>query len=93
MRVVLVDNAEGRLVIDYGKQVYLHASFKKWSVGRVKKYRDILDATLAGLARAGIKAVYATPWEWDTKAQKMIKMFGFTERNRALGLVVMERRI
>jgi hypothetical protein len=37
--------------------------------------------------------VYATPFENDVKAQKLIAMFGFKELSRKHGLVVMKRGV
>lgn len=93
VRLVLVDNADGRLVADFSKtRVYLHVTFYKWSHGRVKRYREVLESVLRGLHRAGIDTVYATPFQYDTRAQRLVKYFGFTEVKRSHELVVMERR-
>lgn len=88
-----MDNDDGRLVADFAPtRVYLHLTIRRWGAQKLKRYREILEGTLAGLARAGVGVVYATPSQSDTRAQKLIRLFGFRERGRANGLVVMERR-
>lgn len=37
--------------------------------------------------------VYATPFENDVKAQKLIAMFGFKEFDRRQGFVLMKREV
>ncbi len=37
--------------------------------------------------------VYATPFENDVKAQKLIAMFGFKEFGRKQGFVLMKREV
>jgi hypothetical protein len=46
-----------------------------------------------GLKAVGYNEVYATPFEGDTKAKKLIKMFGLYQYGLNKGLVLMKREI
>ena len=65
-----------------------------WSVGKLKEYRSIFDnKILPELKAQGYNEVYATPFENDLKAQKLIRMFGLQQYGCNMGLVLMKREI
>jgi hypothetical protein len=99
MREVLYQDDGVRCSCDFlfgGEKVALHLAIDPgaWSVGKLKEYRSIFaNKVLPGLTARGYHEVYATPYESDTKAQKLIKMFGLQEYGRSQGLVLMKREI
>ena len=74
--------------------LHLHFNPGAWTPSKFKRYKNILAKQILPFLRdKGYKEVYATPFENDVKAQKLIAMFGFKEFNRKLGLVVMKRGV
>lgn len=94
MRVVILDTEAGRLSVDYyGGLVMFHLVIRKWSAQRFKAYRKFFDAFLNTIKEEGYEAVYATPYEDDARAKKLISMFGFRSLGARRGLLVMQRRL
>lgn len=94
MRVILIDDADGRLSADFiGGRVLLHVKLWRWGPQKLREYRAIFAGVLEGLRRLGYSAVYATPYEADKRAQKLISMFGFSFMHTRNGLVCMRREI
>lgn len=99
VREKIYEDADGQVLCDYlldKTAVSLHLNFNPgaWSPAKFKRYKDIFATRILPFLRdKSYKEVYATPFETDVKAQKLIAMFGFKERNRKLGLVVMKRGV
>jgi hypothetical protein len=74
--------------------LHLNLNAGAWTPSKFKRYKSIFaEQILPFLRDKSYKEVYATPFETDVKAQKLIAMFGFKEFNRKLGLVVMKRGV
>jgi hypothetical protein len=74
--------------------LHLHFNPGAWTPSKFKRYKSILaEQILPFLRDKSYKEVYATPFENDVKAQKLIAMFGFKELSRKQGLVVMKRGV
>lgn len=94
MRVVILDTEAGKLSADVlGGFVMFHLTVRKWSAQRFKAYRQFFDAFLTTIKEQGYDAVYATPYENDTRAQKLIAMFGFNRLGNRRGLAIMQRKL
>ena len=99
MREVLYRDCSGYVSCDFlfnrtKVALHLYLNPDQWSVEKFKKYRSIFDNTiLPELKARGYNEVYATPFENDLKAQKLIKMFGLRQYNCNMGLVLMKREI
>lgn len=99
VREKLYEDADICVLCDYllnKTAVSLHLSFNPgaWSPAKFKRYKGIFAKQILPFLRdKSYKEVYATPFENDVKAQKLIAMFGFKELNRKLGLVVMKRGV
>ena len=99
MRETLYKDDEVVFLCDYlfhRTKVALHLNIAPgaWSPSKFKRFHSIFINTVApGLREEGFKEVYATPFENDIKAQKLIKMFGLWEYGRNMGLVLMKREI
>lgn len=74
--------------------LHLNITPGAWSPSKFKKYRSIFVNLIApGLKAEGYDEVYATPFENDIKAQKLIAMFGLHAYGRNMGLVLMKKEI
>ena len=99
MRETLYKDSEVCFLCDYlfGRtKVALHLNIAEgaWSPSKFKRYYSIFINTIApGLKEEGFNEVYATPFENDVKARKLIKMFGLHEYGQNHGLVLMKREI
>ena len=101
MRETLYKDEEVVFLCDYlfhRTKVALHLNIAEgaWSPSKFKRYRSIFTNIVApGLKTEGYNEVYATPFENDIKARKLIKMFGLYEygRSKTHGLVLMKREI
>jgi len=90
-----VENHSFRISADFeGPLVFLHLVVKQFSkdIYKIGK-RGFWPYVLRQLAKRGYTEVYATPYENDLRAQKLIRSFGFHERGVSNGLMVMNRRI
>ena len=99
VREKLYEDADICVGCDYllnGTKAALHLNFNKgaWTPSKFKRYKGIFaEQILPFLRDKSYKEVYATPFENDVKAQKLIAMFGFKELSRKQGLVVMKRGV
>lgn len=99
VREKIYEDADARVLCDYilnRTKVTLHLNFNEgaWTPSKFKRYKGIFaEQILPFLRDKSYKEVYATPFENDVKAQKLIAMFGFKELTRKLGLVVMKRGV
>jgi hypothetical protein len=74
--------------------LHLNITPGAWSPSKFKKYRSIFVNVVApGLKAEGYDEVYATPFENDVKARKLIAMFGLHEYGQNMGLVLMKKEI
>jgi hypothetical protein len=74
--------------------LHLHFNNGAWTINKFKRYKRIFaEQILPFLRDKNYKEVYATPFENDVKAQKLVAMFGFKEINRKHGLVVMKQGV
>ena len=98
-REKIYEDADARVCCDHlfdRKAVALHLHFNlgAWSPNKFKRYKGIFaEQILPFLRDKSYKEVYATPFESDVKAQKLIAMFGFQEFARKQGHVLMKREI
>lgn len=74
--------------------LHLNIADGAWSPSKFKRYYSIFTNIIAPeLKGEGFGEVYATPFENDVKARKLIKMFGLHEYGQSHGLVLMKREI
>jgi hypothetical protein len=74
--------------------LHLNITPGAWSPSKFKKYRSLFVNVVApGLKAEGYNEVYATPFENDVKARKLIAMFGLHEYGQNMGLVLMKKEI
>lgn len=74
--------------------MHLNITPGAWSPSRFKRYRAIFFTLVVPyLKDKQYGEVYATPFENDVKAQKLITMFGLKEFDRTSGHVLMKREI
>lgn len=99
MRETLYRDSEVCFLCDYlfnRQRVALHLNIAEgaWSPSKFKRYYSIFINIIAPQLKAeGFDEVYATPFENDIKARKLIKMFGLHEYASNKGLVLMKREI
>jgi len=99
VREKIYEDADAQVLCDYmlnKTKVTLHLNFNvgAWSPAKFKRYKGIFaEQILPFLRDKSYKEVYATPFENDVKAQKLIAMFGFQEFARKQGHVLMKREI
>ena len=76
-------------------KVSLHLNFSPgaWTPAKFKRYQKIFQRILSDFRDKRYTEVYATPFENDVKAQKLIAMFGFKEFDRRRGFVLMKREV
>ena len=74
--------------------MHLNITPGAWSLSKFKKYRDIFENKIVPSFKDKMyKQVYATPFENDVKAHKLIAMFGFKKFDAKPGFVLMKREI
>lgn len=99
MRETLYQDNDVRFSCDYiinKTKVAMHLSIVPgaWSASKFKRYRAIFFQRIVPyLKDKKYGEVYATPFENDIKAQKLIEMFGLKEFDRKSGHVLMKREI
>jgi len=99
VREKLYEDADIEVLCDHilnRTKVTLHLNFNvgAWSPAKFKRYKGIFaEQILPFLRDKSYKEVYATPFENDVKAQKLIAMFGFNEFARNGGFVLMKRGV
>jgi hypothetical protein len=98
-RELLYEDAEVCFMCDHlvelGKvAMHLNIAPGAWSPSRFKRYRDIFQHQIVPyLKQKSYGEVYATPFENDVKARKLIAMFGLHEYGQNMGLVLMKKEI
>jgi len=82
-------------LVDIGKvALHLNITPGAWSPSKFKRFYNIFVNVVApGLKAEGYNEVYATPFENDIKARKLIAMFGLYEYGQNMGLVLMKKEI
>lgn len=99
VRENIYEDADGYVSCDHlfnrsTAALHLHFNEGAWSHGKFKRYKGIfVKQILPFLRDKRYKEVYATPFESDIKAQKLIAMFGFKEFDRKQGHVLMKREV
>jgi hypothetical protein len=99
VREKIYEDADGRVSCDHifnrtTAALHLHLNPGAWSLSKFRRYKGIfVKQILPFLRDKSYKEVYATPFENDVKAQKLIAMFGFQEFARKQGHVLMKREI
>lgn len=99
VREKLYEDADIRVSCDHllnatTAALHLHFNHGAWSPAKFKRYKDIFAKQILPFLRdKSYKEVYATPFENDVKAQKLIALFGFKEYSRKQGLIVMKRGV
>jgi hypothetical protein len=98
VREKLYEDADCRVSCDHlfdRTKISLHLNFNEgaWTPSKFKRYKRIFNGLLSNFKDKSYTEVYATPFENDVKAQKLIAMFGFEEFDRRRGFVLMKREI
>jgi hypothetical protein len=78
----LISTEDGTLYIenhisDMLSGVFIHWSIDKWSVSKVKYYKDLWHNFIAQRLECKFGSIYAIPP--SQKEEKLIRMFGFTD--------------
>jgi inorganic triphosphatase YgiF len=97
-RETLYQDSDVELMVDYlfnRTKIALHLNLNdgSWTPSKFKRYKQIFQGLLANFRDKRYAEVYATPFENDVKAQKLIALFGFKEFDRKQGLVLMKREV
>jgi hypothetical protein len=97
-RETIYQDADVELLGDYlfnRTKIALHMNLSEgsWTPSKFKRYKQIFQRLLANFRDKRYTEVYATPFENDVKAQKLIALFGFKEFDRKQGLVLMKREV
>ena len=95
VREKIYEDADGEVLCDYlfdRTKISLHLNFNEgaWTLSKFKRYKCIFSGLLSDFKDKSYTEVYATPFESDVKAQKLIAMFGFKEFDRRRGFVLMK---
>jgi hypothetical protein len=99
MRETLYQDEDVHFLCDYlfdRTKVAMHLNITPgvWSPSKFKQFYSIFTNIVAPKLKAeGFNEIYATPFENDTKAHKLIKMFGLKEFGKKSGHVLMKREI
>ena len=98
VREKLYEDNDIEVLCDYiinQTKVALHLTLKEgaWTPAKFKRYQQIFKGMLKDFEDKKYTEVYATPFENDVKAQKLITMFGFKEFARNGGFVLMKRGV
>lgn len=78
-----------------GTKIAMHLDITEgaWAPSKFKRYRQLFQGMLLDFRDKRYTEVYATPFENDIKAQKLIAMFGFKEFDRRHGFVLMKHEV
>jgi hypothetical protein len=99
MRETLYEDEDVCFLCDHLSEInkvalHLNIAPGAWSPSKFKRYYSIFtNVIVPNLKSEGYNEVYATPFENDKKAQKLIKMFGLYEYSQNMGLVLMKKEI
>lgn len=98
VRETLYQDADVEVLGDYlfnRTKIALHMNLNEgsWTPSKFKRYKQIFQGLLANFRDKRYTEVYATPFENDVKAQKLIALFGFKEFDRQQGFVLMKREV
>jgi len=99
MRQTLYEDEDVCFLCDHLREIdkvalHLNITPGVWSPSKFKKFYSIFVNVVApGLKAEGYNEVYATPFENDVKARKLIAMFGLHEYGQNMGLVLMKKEI
>ena len=99
MRETLYKDDEVVFLCDYLRDIgkvalHLNIAPGAWSASKFKRYYSIFVNIVApGLKAEGYNEVYATPFENDVKARKLIAMFGLHEYGQNMGFILMKKEI
>ena len=98
VREKIYEDADVELLCDYlfdRTKIALHLNLNEgaWTPSKFKRYKHIFQGLLANFRDKRYTEVYATPFENDVKAQKLITLFGFKEFDRQQGFVLMKREV
>lgn len=99
MRQTLYKDEEVIFLCDYLRDIgkvalHLNIAPGAWSPSKFKRFYNIFVNVVApGLKAEGYNEVYATPFENDVKARKLIAMFGLYEYGQNMGLILMKKEI
>jgi deoxyadenosine/deoxycytidine kinase len=97
-REMLYQDSDVEVLGDYlfnRTKIALHMNLSEgsWTPSKFKRYKQIFQGLLANFRDKRYTEVYATPFENDVKAQKLIALFGFKEFDRQQGFVLMKREV
>lgn len=99
MRETLYEDEDVCFLCDHLSEInkvslHLNITPGAWSASKFKKYYGIFINKIVPFLKAyNYNEVYATPFENDIKAQKLIKMFGLYPYGQNMGFVLMKREI
>ena len=97
-RETIYQDTDIEVLCDYlfdGTKISLHLNFNEgaWTPSKFKRYKQIFQGMLVNFRDKRYTEVYATPFENDVKARKLIAMFGLHEYGQNMGLVLMKKEI
>jgi hypothetical protein len=97
-RETLYQDADIEVLCDHlfnRTKIALHLNFNDgaWTHTKFKRYKQLFQKILADFRDKSYTEVYATPFENDVKAQKLVVLFGFKAFARIQGLVLMKREV
>jgi hypothetical protein len=99
MRETLYEDEDVCFLCDHLREIdkvalHLNIAPGAWSPSKFKRFYNIFVNVVApGLKAEGYNEVYATPFENDVKARKLIAMFGLYEYGQNMGLILMKKEI
>ena len=94
MRQVLVENENFRISVEFCRGMpLLHLGIFHFSKSIYKQGRALWPGLIERLREAGHRYVYATPFEADIRAKRLISHFGFELRQTKHGVHLMRRAI
>ena len=99
MRQTLYQDEDVCFLCDHLQEIgkvalHLNIAPGAWSPSKFKRFYNIFVNVVApGLKAEGYNEVYATPFENDVKARKLIAMFGLHEYGQNMGLILMKKEI
>jgi len=97
-REMLYQDSDVEVLGDYlfnRTKIALHMNLSEgsWTPSKFKRYKQNFQGLIANFRDKRYTEVYATPFENDVKAQKLIALFGFKEFDRQQGFVLMKREV
>lgn len=90
----LVDDERGLVRLEFNKnmgRIFVHLTLKKWNTEILRSLRDGISILTGTLQAVGVRRLNVIIPEGDDKLYRFERLFGFVEKRRKGGVILMEK--